>query len=144
MGRSLWLDLCLLIKGFFCKFIKIWVLILACPKVVTDLKYAWYYPLVFHAWMYGRFIKIQSYFRRKKLHRKNQGSNFLEGSFTNRDNVRDPIQFRIESQPQHFKRYFPSRTDPSIFTSIAPVLLDYSNKTTWVFPALKSTSHFLL
>ena len=38
---------------------------------------------------------------------------------------------------------FCSRTDPSIFTSIEPLLLDWSNKTSWVFPALKSTSHFL-
>ena len=32
----------------------------------------------------------------------------------------------------------------SIFTLIAPVLLDRSNETSWIFPALKSTSHFLL
>ena len=38
---------------------------------------------------------------------------------------------------------FSSRTDPSIFTSIEPLLLDRSNETSWVFPALKSTSHFL-
>ena len=44
------------------------------------------------------------------------------------DNVRDPIQFR---------------TELSNFTSIAPVLLNWSNKTSRVFPALKSTSHFL-
>ena len=38
---------------------------------------------------------------------------------------------------------FSSKTDWSIFTSIAPELLDQSNKTSWVYPALKSTSHFL-
>ena len=59
---------------------------------------------VFHAWAYGRFIEIQSNLKRKKLHRTNQGSNFLGGSFSNRDNVRAPIQFRRESQPQHLKR----------------------------------------
>ena len=32
---------------------------------------------------------------------------------------------------------FSSRTDPSIFTSIEPLLLDLSNETSWVFPALK-------
>ena len=42
---------------------------------------------VFHAWVYGRFIQIQSNLRRKKLHRTNQGSNFLGSSFSNRDNV---------------------------------------------------------
>ena len=35
---------------------------------------------------------------RKKLHRTSEGSKFLGGSFSNRDNVRAPIQFRRESQ----------------------------------------------
>ena len=47
-----------------------------------------------YSMQYGRFIDIQG----------NQGSNFLRGSFSNVDNVRVPIQFRSESQPQHFKR----------------------------------------
>ena len=34
-----------------------------------------------------------------ELHRTNQGSNFLGGSFSNRDSVRAPIQFRREHQP---------------------------------------------
>ena len=42
---------------------------------------------VFHAWLYGRFIEIQSNLRKKKLHRTNQGSNFLGGSLSNRMNV---------------------------------------------------------
>ena len=100
---------------------------------------------VFHAWLYDRFIEIQSNLRRKKLHRTNQGSNVLGGSLSNRDNVRVPIQFRREEKvnPSILKDDFSSRTNPSIFTSIAPVLLDRSNETSWVFPALKSTSHFL-
>ena len=49
---------------------------------------------VFHPRPYGRFIEIQSNLRRKKLHRTNQGSDFLGGSFSNRDNIRAPIQFR--------------------------------------------------
>ena len=53
---------------------------------------------VFHTWAYGRFIEIQSNPRRKKLHRTNSNSNFLGGSFSNRDNVRTPIQFRREGQ----------------------------------------------
>ena len=57
-----------------------------------------------HAWWYGRFIDIQSNLRGKTLHRTNQGSSFLGDSFSNRNNVRDPIQFRRESQPQHLKR----------------------------------------
>ena len=98
---------------------------------------------VFHAWWDGRFIEIQSNLRRKKLHRTNQGSNFLGGKFSNKDNVRVPIQFRRESQFQHLKDEFSSRRDSSILISIAPVLFDQSNKTSWVFPALTSTSHFL-
>ena len=49
---------------------------------------------------------MQSNLRRKKLHRTNQGSNFLGGSFSNRDNVRAPIQFRRETEPQHPQRLF--------------------------------------
>ena len=45
--------------------------------------------------------------------------------------------------PSILKDGFSSRTDPSINISIAPVLLDWPNETSWVFPALKSTSHFL-
>ena len=55
---------------------------------------------------YGRFLQIQSNLGRKKLHRTNQGSNFLESSFSNRDNVKAKIQFRRGSQPQHLKRWF--------------------------------------
>ena len=51
--------------------------------------------IVFHARPYGRFKEIKSSLRRKKLHRTNQGSNFLGGSLSNRDNVGAPIQFRI-------------------------------------------------
>ena len=59
---------------------------------------------VFRAWPYDRFMEIESNLRRTKLHRTNQGCNFLGGSFSNRDNVRAPIQFRRESQPQHLKK----------------------------------------
>ena len=61
------------------------------------------------------FIEIQSNLRRKKLHRTNQGSNFLGGSFNNRDNVRAPVQFRRESQPQHLKRWFFLKNRPIHF-----------------------------
>ena len=55
-------------------------------------------------WGYSRFIEMQSNLGRKKLHRTNQGSNFLGGSFNNRDNVTAPIQFRKESKTQHLER----------------------------------------
>ena len=38
---------------------------------------------------------------------------------------------------------FYSRRNPSFFISIGPLLSDGSNETSWVFPALKSTSHYL-
>ena len=61
---------------------------------------------VFYARLDGRFIKIQNNLRRKKLHKTNQGSNFLGGSFSNRDNVRASTQFRRESQLQHPRRWY--------------------------------------
>ena len=91
---------------------------------------------IFHAWLYGRFIEIQSNLRKKKLHRTNPDSNFLGGSLSNRMNVKAPIQFRRESQPQHLK-------NRPISFHINNMLLDWSNKTSCVFPALESTSHFL-
>ena len=61
---------------------------------------------VFHTLPYARFIEIQSNLMRKKLHRMNQDSYFPGGRFSNRDNVRSPIQFRRESQPQHLEKSF--------------------------------------
>ena len=72
---------------------------------------------VFHACSYGSFIEIQSNLRRTKLHRKNHGSNFLGGIFSNRVN------------PNILKDGFCSKADPSIFTAIALVLLGQSNET---------------
>ena len=40
---------------------------------------------------------------RKKLLRMNQGSNFLKGRLSNRDNVIAPTQFRREKQFQHLE-----------------------------------------
>ena len=69
--------------------------------------------------------------------KEQQGSSFLVGSFGNRDNVTAPIQFRKRDSPSILKEDFSSRTDPSIFTSMAPELLNRSNGTVSVFPALK-------
>ena len=49
-----------------------------------------------------------------------------------------------KDNPGILKDDFCQRADSSILTSIALVLLDWSNKTNWVFPALKSKRHFLL
>ena len=51
---------------------------------------------VFHARNYRKFIEIKSSIRRKKLHRTNQGSSFLGGSFT-------PVQSKGERPLQHLK-----------------------------------------
>ena len=96
---------------------------------------------VFHARLYGRFIEIQRNLRRKKLRRTNQGSNFLGGSFSNRDNVRVQSILDKKVNSSIFKDDFSS--GPFLFTSIAPELLDQSKETSCVFPALTSTSHFL-
>ena len=69
--------------------------------------------------------------------KEQQGSSFLVGSFGNRDNVTAPIQFRKRDSPSILKEDFSSRTDPSIFTSMAPELLNRSNGRGSVFPALK-------
>ena len=87
-------------------------------------------------------LQIQSNLRKKKLHKTNQGSNFSNFSSGNRNSVSAPTQLRRESQAKHLKRCFFLKNRP-IFTSIAPVLLDQTNKASLVFPALKSTSHFL-
>ena len=98
---------------------------------------------VFHTWPYGRFIEIQNNLRRKKLHRTNPGSNFLGGSFSNREMQEPQSNLQEKVNPCFLRDYFSSTTAQSIFTSTAPVLLDQSNETSWVFPALKSTSLFM-
>ena len=91
---------------------------------------------VFHVRPYGRFIEILGNLKRKKLQRTNQGSNICGGSFSNRDNVRAQYTLEEKDNSSILKDYFSSRTDQSIFTSIASVSLDQSNKTSWVFPLL--------
>ena len=49
--------------------------------------------------MHGRFIEIKNNLKRKKLHRMNQNSTLLGGSFSNKDSVRAPVQFRSISIP---------------------------------------------
>ena len=100
--------------------------------------------IVFHAWLYGRFIEIQSNLTGKKIPRMNQGSNFLGGSFGNKDNVRPQSNLEEKVNPSILKDNFSSRTDTSIFISIAPVLLDKLNKTSWVFLGLKSKNTYCL
>ena len=71
---------------------------------------------VFHAKPDGRFTKIKHNFRRKKLYRTNQCSNFPTGSFGNRGKVRVPIHFRMESL-NILKDDFSSKTNPSMLNN---------------------------
>ena len=57
-----------------------------------------------HARLYGKIIEIKKNVSRKKLHRPNQGPNFLGDSFSNRNIVKAIIKFRRERQPYHLKR----------------------------------------
>ena len=80
---------------------------------------------VFHTRAYGRFKEIQSNLRRKKL------------------NVRTPIQFRREGQPQHFKRLFFLKNRPIHFHINRTIVIRPVKRNQLSFPALKQTSHFL-
>ena len=52
--------------------------------------------------------------------------------------------FIFVTEPQNIPKYdFSSRIGPFILISMAPVLLDQSNKTSGGFPALKLKNHFL-
>ena len=90
---------------------------------------------VFNAWTYGRFIEIHSNHRKKKLHRMNQGSNFFRGSFSNKDHLRAPTQ--------HLKIWFFLRNKPIHFSINSTSVITPVNGNQLIFPALKSTTHFL-
>ena len=61
---------------------------------------------VYQERLYGWFKEIKSNLRRNKVHRTDQGLNFLGGSFTNNDNIRTPVLFIEERQSQHLDRWF--------------------------------------
>ena len=96
---------------------------------------------VFYARPYCRFIKIQS-FLRKKLHGTNQAANFLGCSFCNRDNVRPPIQFRKERQCQHLKRWLFFKRRPIHFHINRPSVIRLVKQVEY-FAVLNSMSQFL-
>ena len=82
-------------------------------------------------------MEIQSNLRRKKLHRLNYGSNFLGGGFSNRENLRAPVQFRRVSQPQHLKRRFFLRIDASIFISYSTSVIRPVKQKQLSFPSIE-------
>ena len=96
---------------------------------------------VFHARLYVRFIEIQS-----NLIKQIEGIKtpiFLETALVIEIMQEPQSNWKEKNNPSILKDDFSSRTNSCILTSIALVLLDWSNKTSWVFPALKSASHFL-
>ena len=58
---------------------------------------------VFHGTACDQLIRIKSTQKRKTFHRMNHGSNFIRGSFTSRDSMRIPIQFRRKWKSQCLK-----------------------------------------
>ena len=83
---------------------------------------------VFHTWLYGRFMEIQSNLRKRNVIERIKAPIFLEALLVI-EIMEAPIQFKRESQSQHHKIWFFIRKDPTIFTSITPLFLDWSNKT---------------
>ena len=96
---------------------------------------------VFHARLHSRFIEIQSNLGRKKLQRTDQGYNFLRGSFSNRDNVKVPIQFRRESKPQHLKRWFFLKNRTIHFHINSTSVITLVKQIIWNFPFLMSLTN---
>ena len=88
------------------------------------------------AWPYGRFIEIQSNSGERNLIERIKAD--MEADLI--EIIKEP-QSNLEENvnPKILKDDFSSRTDPSIFTSITPVLLDRLDETSEVFSALKSS-----
>ena len=93
--------------------------------------------------LYGRSMEIKSNFKRKSLHIINQGFNFLRGSSSNKNNVRAPIQFRRERQPQHLKRWFFVKNRPIHFHINSTSVIKPVKWNKLCFSSIESTSHFL-
>ena len=91
---------------------------------------------IYHAWPYGRFIEIKSNLRGKKIHTILR-SNFLGGSFSNRDNVRAPIKFKREGQPQHLKRLFFLKNRPIHFHINRTIVIRPVKRNQLSFPSIE-------
>ena len=65
--------------------------------------------------LYDIFREIKTNLRRKKLHRRNEGSNFLAASFSKTDNVRDPIQLIIQFFIRNRYIYFHMNSNKAIW-----------------------------
>ena len=80
----------------------------------------------FHARSYGRFIEIKSNLRKKNFIERIKAPIFLEAVVA--IEIMEDVQSNLDEKdnPSILKDEFSSRTDLSIFTSITPVLLDWS------------------
>ena len=103
----------------------------ACLTQVAVGRTSWDMAVVFHAWLCGRFTKLNGNLRKKKLFTTNQESDFIGGSLSNRSNVRTWTQFRRER----------SIKDAFFFSSTRAIRFVKWMK--FSFPALKLTTHFL-
>ena len=83
---------------------------------------------LFQARPYGRFTEIQNDLRIKKLHRLNQGSDFLGHSFSEKKYISE-LQSNLEETVSPSINDDFSSVDSTIFTSIAPELSDQLDET---------------
>ena len=91
-----------------------------------------YKQTVFQARLYNIFKEIKPNLRRKKLHRRNESSNFLAASFSKKDNVIDLIQLIIQFFIRNWSIYFHRNSNKAIWPG---------NLTSWHVPALKWTNN---
>ena len=98
--------------------------------------------LVFYARSYDRFVEIQGNLSRNNVIEWIKTTIFFQVVLAIEIMLVSQSNSKKKDNPSIWKDHFSSWRDPTILTSIA-LLLDRSNKISWFFPALKSTSHFL-
>ena len=89
-------------------------------------------------WKFFVIFEIRSNLRRNKFHKTNKAPIFLEVVLATEIMKETQSNLEEKNNLSILKDGFSPRTDPSIFTLTAPVLLDRSNKTKFNFPASKS------
>ena len=80
---------------------------------------------VFYAWPYGTFLRYRVTSGERNIMKQIKAPIFLRADLT----IETIQTLKEKVNPSILKDYFSSRKDPSIFTSIAPMLLDPSNET---------------
>ena len=89
---------------------------------------------MFHAMLYASFIETKNNIKLRKVHRTNQGSNFLRDILGNIYIEPEP-RLEEKDNPSTLKYDFPSRKELTILMLIASQTLE-------IFPSLK-TSYFV-